>query len=116
MAPGSGNAEYDWHYWAREEWRKEAANKAAEALAEANTVGRHNFGALETRLKALEQECISQNAFYKGKFEEQERDHQELMAMADERLKKLETQERDHQELVALAVERSMEQQEMDHR
>ena len=55
MVPGLGIAEYDWHYWAREEWREEAAKKAAEALAEANTVGRLNFGALETRLKALEE-------------------------------------------------------------
>ena len=83
----------------RSNYAKEAAEKAAEALAQANDVGRNNLGALETRLKALEQECISQNAFYKGKFEEQERDHQELMALSDERMKKLEKQERAHPEL-----------------
>ena len=38
-------------------------------------------------------------ACYKGKLEEQERDHQELMALSDERLNKLEKQERAHPEL-----------------
>ena len=90
MAPGPGIAEYDWHYWAREEWRKEAANKAAEALAEANALGRHNFGALEKRLMALEEKVDAHDAFYKRKFEKQESDHQELMALADERLRQLE--------------------------
>ena len=81
------------------ELKEEAAKKAAEALAQANDVGRNNLGALETRLEALETRFNSTCAFYKGKFEEQERDHQELMALSDERLKKLEKQERAHPEL-----------------
>ena len=55
----------DWH-WARLEWTAAAATKAAEALAEANALGRHNFGAVETSLMALEEKVDAHDAFYKG--------------------------------------------------
>ena len=59
--------EYDWHWHkAREEWKEEAAKKAAEALAEANALGRHNFGALEKRLMALEEKLTPMMYFTKG--------------------------------------------------
>ena len=88
--PGTGDwSQYEWQQWdlAR---AKEAAEKAAEALAQANDIGRNNFGALETRLMALQEKVDAHDAFYKRKLEKQESDHQEVMALADERLKQLE--------------------------
>ena len=88
LPPGTG----DWYHYEWEQWAcaKEAAEKAAEALAQANDVGRNNLGALETRLEALETRFNSTCGFYKGKFEEQERVHHELNSLSDERLKQLE--------------------------
>ena len=94
--PGGGDwSQYEWQQWdlARAESR---GKKAAEALAQSND-------ALETRLKALETRFKNTCAFYKSKFDAQERDHQELMVFSNEKLKKLEEQERDHQESMAMA-------------
>ena len=90
--PGGGDwSQYDWHWdWARVEWKEETPKKTAEALAQANDVGRNNFGALETRLMALQEKVDAHDAFYKRKLEKQESDHQDVMALADERLKQLE--------------------------
>ena len=66
--------------------KKKQHKKAAEALAQANDVGRHNFGALETRLMALQEKVDAHDAFYKRKLEKQESYHQDVMALADDRL------------------------------
>jgi hypothetical protein len=100
MAPPPGGGKYTQYQW--QQWdlscAKEAAEKAAEALVQANDVGRNNRGALETRFQALETRFHWICAFHKGKLEEHKCVHQELMALAERDQTELEQQLRMQQE------------------